>query len=294
MHGNNRPGLLSNRLFQLVHVHEQRPRIDIHESWGRATADDGLSRGRKRVRDRDHLVARADADRPERQLQGVGSIRAGDGLGGAAVGGVLFLELPHLFSQDEVGGRENSIDRLLEIASQLLVLGPQAGWKPGVGQDHPRAEPAIVLEDRVFGHEALRMQAYPIPYHDRKLHDGAGANRTVIANAGVFPDQDRMSGLQPRANPRPSVDDRVRTDHTVRADDERILARPSPLRRLAEHAEILYPGAGADQDVRKRAKVWLAQGSLPWSGARGCEPPPALSVHRSRVDALPGCCRRTR
>src|SRR2546425_1114292 len=105
---------------------------------------------------------------------------------------------------------------------------------------------------------------------------------------------DHDAGQQPRANPRPGVDDRVRTDHTVRADDKRILARPSPLRRLAEHAEILYPGTGADQDVRKRAKVWLAQGSLPWSGARGCEPPPALSVHRSRVDALPGCCRRTR
>ena len=41
------------------------------------------------------------------------------------------------------------------------------------------------------------------------------------------------------------------------ADDEPILARPSPLRRLAEHAEILYPGTGADQDVRKINGRWL-------------------------------------
>ena len=114
-----------DRAFQPGRVHQQGLPVHVDEARDGATANDGLRRGRKRVRDRDHLIARAHADRPERQLQGIGPIRTGDGLGGATVGGVLFLELPHLFSQDEVGGGENPIDRLLEIASQLLVLGPQ-------------------------------------------------------------------------------------------------------------------------------------------------------------------------
>src|SRR5438067_9387111 len=35
------------------------------------------------------------------------------------------------------------------------VFGSAALWEAGVGDDYPRAEPAVVFEHRILGHEAL-------------------------------------------------------------------------------------------------------------------------------------------
>src|SRR5437764_806496 len=135
-------------------------------------------------------------------------------------------------------------------------LGMRAGRKSRVGNDHPRPQPAVVLQDRVLGDKALGMETHPVADNDREFHDRAASDRTVIADLGVLPDQHAVAGLEACANAGSRVDNRVRPNDPVRADGKAVLARlPAPGRR-AKHAEVLHIRVRRDVDVRIRAKVW--------------------------------------
>src|SRR5207302_2323614 len=143
-------------------------------------------------------------------------------------------------------------------------LGVPARGKARIGEHDPRPEPAIILEDRVLGDKALRVQPNPVPDAHREFDHRSSADRTVIADLGVLADQHAVAGLHPGADPRSRVDHGMRSDDTVRADLERVRACRTSPGRLAEHAEIVDLGPGAEGDVRKQGRAVCGQASWPW------------------------------
>ena len=112
-------------------VHQQGLRIDVDKSWDGAAAHDGVGGGGERIRDRDDLVFGANPRRPERQLQGIGTVATRDRFVRAAVGGELILEQPDFLPQDEIRGGKNPVNSDLKLGPQSLVLGPQVGKRYG-------------------------------------------------------------------------------------------------------------------------------------------------------------------
>ena len=123
----DRPGPLRDGGLQPGHVHQQRFRVDVDKARERATACDRFGGGGEGVRDRDHLIAGTDAERPQRQLQGIRAVAAGDRLARAAVGGELSFEVAHLLPLDEVRRGEDAVDRGLDFGSKLRVLRLEVG-----------------------------------------------------------------------------------------------------------------------------------------------------------------------
>ena len=66
----------------------------------------------------DHLVARPDAHRAQRDRDRVGAVRHADRVRGAAVGGELPLERAHLRAEDVALGVEHPLDRRAQLVAQ--------------------------------------------------------------------------------------------------------------------------------------------------------------------------------
>ena len=73
--------------FDEAGVDVVRPRVDVHEDGRRPAVADRVGGGDERVADRHHLVARADAQGVQGQVQGGRAARHGERVGGADVGG---------------------------------------------------------------------------------------------------------------------------------------------------------------------------------------------------------------
>ena len=90
-------------------------RVAIHQDRRRAGDPDGFGGGEKRVGVGDALVARADAQRHQRQPDRVGAVADADGVFGAAVGGELAFEPFEHRPQDKLA----ALDDLLKIGVNL-------------------------------------------------------------------------------------------------------------------------------------------------------------------------------
>ena len=102
----------------------------------RAHVRDRARRGDERDRRGDHLVALADAERPQRQHERVGAVAAAHAVLGAGVVDDALLELADLLGHDEMTLGEDAVDAgeqlrllllvaLLEIDEGYLELGHQ-------------------------------------------------------------------------------------------------------------------------------------------------------------------------
>ena len=92
--------------------------IDVGEHGGRPCPEDPRDRRDARVRGGDHLVARADPVRPQRQRDRVGPRVDPDGVRRAAVRGELRLEPLERRAADEPAAGENRGERVLELVAR--------------------------------------------------------------------------------------------------------------------------------------------------------------------------------
>ena len=99
--------------------------VDVDEHRGRARRLDPGHGRHAGVRGRDHLVAGADAERPQRELDRVRARRDADRLARAAEGRELLLEGLDARAADEPPLVEDVRDGLRQVVSQLRVLAPQ-------------------------------------------------------------------------------------------------------------------------------------------------------------------------
>ena len=100
----------------LVHVDEHRHRTEQRGSF--AACEE------REVGD-EHRVARPDAPRHERELQGVRAVGAGYAVPGADVGGEARLELGDLRAADVAAVLEHAGDARVDAALERLILGIQ-------------------------------------------------------------------------------------------------------------------------------------------------------------------------
>ena len=75
--------------------------------------------------DRDHLVARADAERAQRQVERGGAAAQRDALVALAVGRVLLLERLDLRAAHEPAGVDDAAQRLVQLGAHGVVLASQ-------------------------------------------------------------------------------------------------------------------------------------------------------------------------
>ena len=93
VHAEDGLGALGDGGLQARRVQVEGVRLDVHEDRGGAAVADAVGGGDEGVADGDDLVARLDADRQQRQVQGRGAARNRAGVGGADQGGEGLLEL---------------------------------------------------------------------------------------------------------------------------------------------------------------------------------------------------------
>ena len=108
----------------VLRVEVVRRRVDLGEDGRRAAARDRLGRRVEREGRADHLVARADAHRVERDHERVGAVRDADRLRNAEIGGGLLLEGGHVGAEHELPSASTSAKALLELGDQRCVLRP--------------------------------------------------------------------------------------------------------------------------------------------------------------------------
>jgi hypothetical protein len=111
--------------FDLAHVHAERI-VAIDEHRPRADFVDGSHGSNERIGGGDHLIAVADVERPERQLERIGSRAATDRVSRADDIGKAPLELADGLAQGEVAGRHEA-PQFLEIALGVGELLRQVG-----------------------------------------------------------------------------------------------------------------------------------------------------------------------
>ena len=101
------------------------PRIDVGEDRPRAEIENRFRARREGEGRDDHLVARPDVERLQRQQQRVRTRSAPDGVPAAGIGGHLGLQGLHLRAQDEVALLHHPVHGLLDLAADGVVLGSQ-------------------------------------------------------------------------------------------------------------------------------------------------------------------------
>ncbi len=107
--------------------------VDVDENGLRSDAHDRFDRGREGKGHGQDAVAGADAERSQRQLQGVAAVAQADGAAHADEGGELAFEELHLLAADERGARDDAGDRLVDLRLQLAVVGGEIDERNGHG-----------------------------------------------------------------------------------------------------------------------------------------------------------------
>ena len=96
--------------------HAGRLGVDVAEHGPRARVDDRLRGGVEGERGDDDVVARADAERAQRERDRVRPVGDADGVAGAEVGGELLLEGGHLGAEDERAAIDDLGDLRVDLA----------------------------------------------------------------------------------------------------------------------------------------------------------------------------------
>ena len=122
VHGHDRLRPLRDPVLDVGRVEVERDGVDVGEDRRGAALRDRLGRRVEREGRADHLVARADPERVERQHEGVGAVRAADALGGAEMLRRLALERLDLGPEDEATRVERLRERRLELCAERRVL----------------------------------------------------------------------------------------------------------------------------------------------------------------------------
>ena len=104
----------------------RRVRVDVDQDRGRADGADRLGGGDEGVGRHDHLVAGADPERAQGELQGHRSGGEADRLFGLAVGGEVALEVLDLGAEGEGGVVGDPLDHLEQLGHQLGMGGVKA------------------------------------------------------------------------------------------------------------------------------------------------------------------------
>ena len=81
----NGAGLRGDLLGDVARIEVERVGLDVREHWRGVLVEHGVRRGDVRGRGDDHLVARPDAQRLQRDVQGRRAVADGDGVLGAGV-----------------------------------------------------------------------------------------------------------------------------------------------------------------------------------------------------------------
>ena len=110
-----------DRRLERVRRQQVRARIDVDQPRGGTREADALGRGDERVRWDDDLVARADAERPQREHDRLGARRDADGVAGLAVLGELGLERLELGAHGEGARVRDAADDLEQLLEQRGV-----------------------------------------------------------------------------------------------------------------------------------------------------------------------------
>src|ERR1051326_80817 len=141
----DRLGARRDRRRELAHVHAEIVGAVDEYRPGEILRDRADGRD-ERIRRRDDLVARSDAERLERELESIGARVHADGVTCADQAGKALLEFPHRLAQGEVTGRheraqpgENLLDALLvKLAREVRPLNLGAvGLQRQVDTRHP-------------------------------------------------------------------------------------------------------------------------------------------------------------
>ena len=101
----------------------ERRGIDVAENRPRAGPRDGAGGGEERERRGDHLIARTDAERHERQQQRIGARGHADAVRRAAISRDLRLEGAHVLAQDELLAFAHRCDDRHDLSADLRELG---------------------------------------------------------------------------------------------------------------------------------------------------------------------------
>lgn len=96
-------------------VHVVSAGIDVHEDRAGAHCADCFGGGDEGVGNGNHLVARANADRAQHQLERGGAAGHAHTMRGATVGRKIDFELLDCRPHDEVGGIQHRLDGLIDL-----------------------------------------------------------------------------------------------------------------------------------------------------------------------------------
>ena len=142
------PGPLGDRGLHLAGVHQVVLRAHVDEDRRRADRVDRDHGRRRGVGDGDHLVAGADPQRLQPQLDGVGAVVDADAVPGPVVAGELRLEGADTLAEDQLPGPEHRLDGVQDVLLLAVVL-PQIVPDPrGHGRPFSKARPSIMTGGR--------------------------------------------------------------------------------------------------------------------------------------------------
>ncbi len=121
MHGDDAARLRRQRRLDDLGGQQSGLLVYVDQSWGRAGGTDRLGGRYEAVGRDDHLVAGADSEPAQRQLQCSGAGGNPDRVLGIAPSGELPLEARHLLAEREGGVPGDSCDDVEELGEQLRV-----------------------------------------------------------------------------------------------------------------------------------------------------------------------------
>ncbi len=124
-HRHQGAGALGDGCLQQRRVEGAGVRLDVDVHRPRAEQGHGFGGGDEGEAGGDHLVARADAQRHQGDLQGVGAVGAGDAVAGAGEGAQALLQFGHLRAEDVLAVVEDAADAGLDALADALLLGLQ-------------------------------------------------------------------------------------------------------------------------------------------------------------------------
>ena len=120
------PGGGGNGCLQLLQIDQVAALLHIHKHRRRAHSADRLRGGKEAERGGDHLIARADAQAPQGQDQGIGAAVAADGMGHPTGGGEVLLKAGDRGAADVLTAAQYLKHSPIELSSQLLDLLAEA------------------------------------------------------------------------------------------------------------------------------------------------------------------------